>query len=444
MKRYVIVGGGIAGLSAAEALREHDPGGEITLVGAEPHPFYSRPGLAYLLAGAIPERQLAIREPGELRDLALERIFAEAVRIDLGARDVILAGGRRVRWDRLLLCTGSAAVAPDLPGADLDGVVTLDGLDDARAILARARRTREAVVVGGGPTAIELAEGLRARGLRVHYLLRGGRYWSAILDPVESHIIEDGLRAAGIAVHPHARVERAVGADGRLTAVEVAGLGRLPCDLLAVAVGVRPRVELARAAGLAVERGVVVDGELRTSAPDVFAAGDVAEARDPETGAGRLDVLWSSAREQGRVAGMAMAGAAPEWRRRPSLNVTRLGGVTIAIAGSVGPGAGAGDEDDLITIARGDSEWWRAVAGAETLHAGRERATRVRAVLGARAVVGAVVLGDAAASRALVRLVRDRVDLGALRPALERRGADAVQRLIELGDRAGGADARGA
>lgn len=426
MRRYAIVGGGIAGLSAAEAIRGADPGAEITLIGAEAHPFYSRPGLAYLLAGEIPESQLAVRGRAELRALALDRIVDEVTAIDLEARTVRLARHDAVRWDRLLLATGSAAIAPDLPGAALDGVVQLDSLDDARRILRHARPGRTAVVVGGGPTAVELVEGLLARGLRVHYLLRGGRYYAEVLDVVESRLVEEALEHEGARLHRHTRLARIRGQGGNVAAVETTTGEVLPCELVAVAIGVRPRVELARAAGLRVDRGVVVDPLLRTSASDVFAAGDVAQAAEVD----RVEALWSSAVVEGVAAGRAMAGATAPFVRRPSLNVTRLGGHTITIVGAV-RARELDAEGDLLTVSRGDSEGWRAAPGAWTFQR-RDGATRVRALVGERHVVGAVVIGDALASRALARLVRERVDLTAIRAELAARPDQAVERLLRF------------
>lgn len=432
MTRHVIVGGGIAGLSAAEALRAADPRADITLVGAEPDGFYSRPGLAYLLAGEIPERQLTIRTAAELRELMLDRVVDEVTAVDPAAHTVTLARHGALPYDRLLLATGSAAVPPDFPGGDLDGVVQLDDLASARHLLGRARRARTAVVVGGGPTAVELAEGLAARGLQVHYLLRGARYWASVLDPAESRLIEEALEEHGIVLRRHTRVAQVIARGGRVAGVATSTGDAIPCELVAVAVGVRPRLGLARAAGLALDRGVRVNDQLETSARDVFAAGDLAQVRDPETGVARLDALWSSALAMGHAAGRAMAGDTTPYRATPSLNVTRLGQLTTTIIGNVHE-AGAGDgDDDLIAVTRGDSERWRAVPEARAFHE-RGKRSRVRVLVGARHAVGAVVVGDAVVSRALCRLVRDRVDLSAVRAALLAEPDRAVARLVALG-----------
>ena len=431
MTRHVVIGTGIAGLSAVETLRRRDPSAEIVMIGAEPHRAYSRPGLAYLLAGTIPEKLLFLRGDDDLDgiDLRVDRV----THVDPAAHAVTLASGGALGYDRLLLATGATAIPPDFAGGELDGVVQLDGLDDARAIVARAKKARAAVVVGGGPTAIELAEGLRARGLDVHYLLRGPRYWASVLDPAESQAVEDAIEREGIHLHPRTRVARAVGDRGRVVAVETDAGDTIACDMIAVAIGVRPRLELARAAGLAIDRGVLCDEYLRTSAPDVFAAGDVAQIRDPETGGAHLDVLWSSALTSGRAAARSMAGTWKPYRRPPPLNVTRLGGVIVTVIGEVGPPPGADPDDDLLTIARGDSEAWRARPPAWTVEHHRD-ACRIRVVVGADRVIGAIIMGDPGASRALTRLVQHGIDIRAIRPAMERDPAVAIDALIELGE----------
>ena len=171
-----------------------------------------------------------------------------------------------------------------VPGVELDGVVKLDDLDDARDIIRRSAAAKNAVVVGGGITALEIVEGLRAHGVHVDYFMRQDRYWRNVLSERESQSVEEELRTGGVRIRRFTELARIVGREGRVVAVETGEGTRIPCDLVAVAIGVRPRIELARAAGLACERGVLVDEYLRTSEEDIFASGDVAETPNPVTG----------------------------------------------------------------------------------------------------------------------------------------------------------------
>jgi NAD(P)H-nitrite reductase large subunit len=420
----VIVGSGIAGLSAAEALRQRVPDAAISMISEEPHNFYSRPGLAYLLRGDIPEKQLFVRGRDELRALNVQRINARVEQLLPGEQTLVLAGGKRVPYDRLLLALGATAVPPTFPGGDLAGVVKLDSLDDARHILKLAGRGKTAVVVGGGITALELVEGLLARRVRVHYFMRSDRYWSDVLDETESRLVLDRLRDEGVTVHPGTQVKEALGVRGKLTAVETQAGENIPCRLLAVAIGVRPRADLARAAGLRVDKGIVVNGFLQTSRSEVYAAGDVAEVHDPHTGRTTLDVLWSTALDQGRVAGANMAGANLAYVKGIPFNVTQLAGLQVTIIGAVGKGKDA----DLVTIARGDSEAWREAPPAWVV-AEIDDVNRVRLLVGERRIVGALVMGDQTWSRPLQRLIVAEADIGSVRPALMGAGAAALARL---------------
>lgn len=421
---YVIVGSGIAGLAAAEAIRAQDPPARISMVSEEADPCYSRPGLAYLLRGDFSERQLAIRSKADMDALQLDRLHARVEALDLACHALTLSDGRELHYDRLLLATGALAVTPSFPGGALDGVVKLDSLADTRRILARVRRGRPAVVIGGGITALELAEGLRARGMRVHYFLRGRGYWTDVLDEVESAVVLGRLRHEGVEVHLETQIEEAQGRDGRLCAVRTKAGQIVPCEMLAAAIGVRPRIDLARAAGLQVNRGVLVNHFLQSSDPDVFAAGDTAEVVNPASGQGVLDVLWPVALRQGGAAGANMAGAGAPYQKAFSMNVTMLTELKVTVIGAVG----GGKNEDLVAITRGESEAWRAQPQGCVLSEGHDT-DRVRLLIGERTILGALVMGAQEWSRPLQRLVAGEVDITAVRPHLLAGGPRALAAL---------------
>ncbi len=310
-----------------------------------------------------------------------------------------------------------------IPGAELRGVFKLDHLDDARAILAyisprHIRRARTAVVTGGGITALELAEGLRAQGLRVHYLLRGDRYWSNVLDETESRMVEARLAHEGVQIHFGTELAEIYGRKGQVGGVRPREGEPLACDMVAFAIGVKPRLELAAAAGLRIERGILVDEMLRTSEPDIFAAGDVAQVFDPLSGQSVLDTLWNTARDQGRAAGLNMAGAAGSnqaaaYRKNVPINITRLGGLTTTIIGMVGKGV----DPSLAGIARGDSETWRQLPVHSVVES-RRADSRLRLLISDNRLLGAVVMGDQAVSLQLQELISNAADITPVRSAL--------------------------
>ena len=414
MTRHLILGTGVAGIAAVEAIRSLDQAGEIILVGDDPFGYYSRPGLAYYLTGEIGEKQLFPLTAGDFQRLKVGYVKGHVTKIFRDEKQVQLEDKSRLGYDRLLIAVGAQAVRLSVPGADLEGVVKLDHLMDARSIFQGARRKKRAVVVGGGITALELVEGLVAQRVHVTYLLRGDRYWGNVLDEQESRIVESRLREHGVTIVYHAELSEVLGKRGRVDGVRLVDGRTIPCQFMAYAIGIQPRLELAKDAGLAVERGVLVNEYLQTDDPAVFAAGDVAQAYDPLTGRSIIDSLWGPAREQGWAAGLNMAGRSSAYLKAPPFNVTRLAGLTTTIIGAVGRG---GRNDDLVGIARGDSETFCSLPDAISAQSGFD-VNRVRLLVGEKTLVGALVIGDQTLSMPLQKIIAGRADISSIRDKL--------------------------
>lgn len=411
--RYVIIGSGVAGIAAIEAIRSLDREGEVVMIGDDPYGFYSRPGLAYYLTGELHDKALFPRTAASYRKMNFRYVKGRVQKILREAHTLEMEGGTSLSYDRLLLAVGAQAAPMKAPGADLDGVLKLDHLEDAKKILKHARRGRTAVVVGGGITALEMVEGFLARGVRVHYLLRGDRYWSNVLDEQESRIVEHRLQEDGVRLHFHSEIAEILGKKGRVSGVRLVDGKTLACDMVAYAIGVRPRLELAKQGGLEIDRGILVNEYLQTNDPAIYAAGDVAQVYDPATGQSVLDSLWGPARQQGYAAGLNMAGQRTAYRKAVSFNVTRLAGLTTTIIGMVG----SGRDDDLVGIARGDSETWRHLPEAIVAQTGFE-VNRLRLLVGERTLLGAVVMGDQKLSFPLEKIISDGVDISPIREKL--------------------------
>ena len=427
MRRYIIIGAGAAGMAAAEAIRRQGPAGNLLLVSDDPEGYYSRPGLAYYLTGELTERQLFPMSEADFRRLNVQRLNARVVRIHSHSHQVELQDGARLPYDRLLVATGATAARVQAPGVGLEGVVKLDNLRDARRILHLARKARSAVVVGGGITALEIVEGLVARKVKTHYLLRGERYWSNVLDETESKIIERRLQEEGVHIHYHTELAEIQGKKGRVAGICTKDGRRIECELVAIAIGVLARKVLAEASELQCERGILVDETLQTSAEDVFAAGDAAQVFDPFSGKSVLDSLWGPAREQGTVAGLNMAGQSKPYRKPMAFNVTRLANLTTTIIGTVG----RGDDQDLAGIARGDSETWRQLPDAIAAQANFD-VNRLRILVSTRTLIGAIVMGDQTLSLPLQHLVVRKVDISAIRELLLRPGAPVADLIVDF------------
>jgi NADPH-dependent 2,4-dienoyl-CoA reductase/sulfur reductase-like enzyme len=326
MMQYVILGAGVAGMSAAEAIRSIDNPSSITLIGDDLHGFYSRPGLAYYLSGEIPKDLLFNYTPQAYKALNAKFVRGRVSKILPAEHRVEVEDGKQqYPYDRLLVATGSYALKPTVPGIDLEGVVKLDHMEDARRIISLSNKAKKAVVVGGGITALELAEGLAANRVKVRYLLRGDRYWGNVLDESESRIVENRLREDGISI----QYQPGGGGIGKRT--------RFSVRLVSGEVIVR----CSRRGGRNSQRMQKFPASRRKPSPmnrpiwSVYAAGDVARASTFFSGKYVL-TRYESGREQGRVAGLNMAGVRTPYRKSPPLNVTRLAGLTTTIIGQVG------------------------------------------------------------------------------------------------------------
>jgi NAD(P)H-nitrite reductase large subunit len=403
----------VASIAAAEAIRSQDAAASLHIIGDETHGFYSRPGLAYVLTGEMAEQNIRPFPEQYFRKLGIQIQQGRVVKILPQEHRVSLQDGRSLSYDRLLVAVGAEASKVKTPGVELQGVVKLDNLDDARHIIQTARKSRSAVVVGGGITALEIVEGLRARGLKVTYFLRGDRYWSNVLDETESRIIEHRLLEEGVDIQFHTDMEEILGKNGRVVGVRTKDGKTFKCDMVGIAIGIRPRKELAEASGIQVDRGILVNEYMQTSAEDVYAAGDIAQVYDPFSGKSVLDSLWGPARDQGRAAGMNMAGSPTPYYKFVPFNVTRLANLTTTIIGTVG----RGEDEDVMGIVRGDSETWRQLPDAIAAQADFE-VNRLRLMVGQKTIIGAIVMGDQTLSRPIHHMVAERLDITPVRQRL--------------------------
>jgi NAD(P)H-nitrite reductase large subunit len=429
-RRYLIIGSGAAGIAAAEAIRRQDPSGLLMMATADPQGYYSRPGLAYYLTGELPENMLFPKRAQDFKDLEVTIIPQAVEDINPLEHTCLLKDGRQVSYDRLLVATGAQASPLKVPGSSFEGVVKLDNLGDANQILRLARRARAAVVVGGGITALEIVEGLAARGVKTYYLLRGERYWSNVLDEGESRIVEGQLRAHGVKLLYHTEISEILNKQGasttngnspkeaRVAAVRTSEGQVIRCDMVAYAIGIRPRLRLGESAGLNIDRGILVDEHLCTNQKDIYSAGDAAQVYDPLTGKSVLDSLWGPAREQGTIAGENMAGIESAYHKPIPFNVTRLAGLTTTIIGTVG----SGRDEDLTGIARGDSETWRQLPDAIAAQSHFE-INRLRLLVGEDRLLGAIIMGDQTLSRPLQHMVTEKIDITPIREQLLAPGA---------------------
>jgi len=403
MKRYVIAGNGVAGITAAQAIVRADPAAEVHLFGAETYPYYRRPRLWEFIAGEIEQEALYFRPPEWYTERGIHlHLGVRATSLDPTAHRLTLRpgsgqaldNGSHAEYDRLLLATGSRPFVPPFEGVDKAGVFTLRTLDDALAIKAYARGVRSAAVIGGGLLGLETARALCTAGLEVTVVEFAPYLLPRQLDAEGAQVLQSLLEAQGLHILTGAATETILG-DGHATGVRLKDGRVVDGELVLISTGIRSRVELAREAGLEVNRGVVVDEQLRTSGADVYAAGDVAEFE------GRVYGIIPAATEQAQIAAANMV-ADPSTGSGQGDSATYGGTIpanTLKIVGvdltCLGEATATGDEFVILRQVDAASGVYRRL----TLRDGK--------------IVGAILLGDTQSVRPVQQLIASGRDVSA-------------------------------
>ncbi len=329
MKRYVIIGNGVAGTTAAENLRKHDQGGDITMVTNEDLPFYYRIRLNEFISGDI--------EEGDLVAKGDEWYGKRKIHLKLGTRIVSGNAGdkfvetdkeEKFAYDALLIATGSHSFVPPIAGSEKKGVFALRGIQDARDIMAWAGERNNVVLIGGGLLGLEAGNALAKLGKKVTVVEFFPRLLPRQLDVEGAKRLQGILEGMGFSFRLGAKTQEITG-KGVLDGVLLKGGERLAAEMVVISAGVRPNMELADSLGLEIDKGIKVDEHLRTNQPDVYAAGDVAEFRGMPYG------IWPAALEQGRIAGANMTGQDMRYEGTTMANSLKVVGIDLASAGNI-------------------------------------------------------------------------------------------------------------
>jgi len=386
--KYVIVGNGVACVTAAQAITQADPAAEVHIFGAEPYPYYRRPLLWEFIAGQIEQDALYFRPPAWYAERGMHlHLGVQATALDPAAHRLTLADGSTAEYDRLLLATGGRSFVPPVEGTDKEGVFTLRTLEDALAIKAYAQRASAAVVIGGGLLGLETARALRTAGLDVTVVEFFPYLLPRQLDTEGADVLQSLLEAQGLQVITSGATEAILG-EGRADGIRLKDGRVVAGELILFSTGIRSETALAQAAGLEVNRGVIVDEHLQTSAEDIFAAGDAAEFE------GRVYGIIPAAIEQARIAAanMVASGSTTYTGTIPATTLKVAGAELTSMGESVAEG------DEYTPLRRADME------------AGRYR----KFVLREGRIVGAILLNDKERLQPTTQLIEQGVDVSAL------------------------------
>ncbi len=341
MSKYVLVGASAAGIGAVEAIREIDKKGTITIISDEQCPQYSRPMISDLISGKADFGKMMCREHEFWEKNDVQALTGRtAVSLNLSEKYVMLDKGDRVDFEKLLVATGGRPFVPKIEGSDKEGVFTFTTLSDAESLALKLEKAESAVVIGAGLIGVSCTEALVKRGLEVTMVELQEKILSLILDPTASEMVENVIRKAGVTIVTGQTVKRIVGKPENDKAVGGAVLtsgDQVHCDVVIIAIGVIPRIELVTGTKVKTNRGILVDKTMRTNVKDVYASGDVAEAYDFVYGENRLLPLWPLAQLEGKVAGYNMAGKKADYPGGTVMSSLKYFGIPVISIGVANP-----------------------------------------------------------------------------------------------------------
>ena len=390
MTTYLIIGNGVAGNTAAENIRKYDSGGKVVVFSRESQPFYYVPALPDYLAGDKAADQIIIHPQSWYDQHRIDLYLDTRVsKIDAAQKIMETDRGERFPFDKLLLATGGNSFVPPIRGADSPGVFTLRTLADAGRIKAAAATAKIAVLIGGGLLGLEAGNGLRRMGLKVSVVEFFPRLLPRQMDVAGAAILQRQMEDMGFTFRLGAKTQEIVPGPDGLT-VKLESGEEIKGELVLVSAGVRPDLSLAQALGLDIDKGVKVDDTMKTSRDGIYAAGDLIEHQ------GRFYGIWPAAREQGAVAGAAMAGQAAKYEGTLPSNVLKVVGIDLVAAGDIDA------EGKLTAVVQTDSA----------------KKSYRKLVIQDNLLVGVILLGDIRGSAEILAAIKEKQDISHLRDEL--------------------------
>jgi len=395
--QHVIIGSSAAGINAVEAIRSKDKKAKIAVISDEKRPLYSRCLISYLLAGTIEEKKIWYRPDSFFKENKVEAVLGvKAEKVDADKKEILLQGKERLKFDRLLIATGASSKMEDIPGVDKKGVYPLRTIDHAAEIQSMLPRVKKVAVLGGGLIGLRAAYALKNRGKDVSVFVRSPHILSQIIDKGSADIMQRHIEGKGIKIMT-GRSAKEIAGNGSVKAVVLDDGSKYDCELIIIGKGVAPNIGIAKDAGINTNWGIVADESLRTSAKDIFAAGDVAESRDIALEENSINAIWPAACEQGRVAGFNMLGQGEVYDGSLAMNSIEFFGMPVISIGITKPKKGAYKE---IVRKDGSRNFYKKI------------------VLKGNVIVGAVFLNSVDAIGIVGALIKNRVDIAGIEDSI--------------------------
>jgi NAD(P)H-nitrite reductase large subunit len=341
--KYLIIGNSAGGIGAVEAIRKVDNEGTIAVLSDESYHTYSRPLISYFLADEIAYDKMFYRRSDFYERKKVQAILGKkAVKIDFDNKAIVLEDGSQVGFESLLLATGGEPSVPKIAGMEVYDYSTFTTLNDALKLRDKLDNgsIKSAVILGGGLIGLKAAEGLFARGVDITVVEFANRVLSPVLDEIAAGLIQKVIEQKGVKVMPNHTIAEIVGENGKVNGVLLDKGERIDCDTVIIAIGVRPRIELVKDTPIKINRGIVVDKNMRTTVPNIYACGDCAEVYDFILDNYRLTPLWPTAHVGGRIAGFNMAGVEKEYVWGTGMNSVDFFGFPVISAGFINPPEG--------------------------------------------------------------------------------------------------------
>ena len=393
--RYIIIGGSAAGISAVEAIRSIDQTSPIELFSSEGTPFYSRVLLSYYIAGVITKEELHFRPLEFFADNIVKAHLGQRVdKVLPESKSIRMEDGREYPFDRLLIASGSSPKIMEVPGKDKTGVVVMRNIDHAQEIVNRVEEMKTACVLGGGLIGLRTGYALSVRGVKVKIIVKSSHVLSQMLDQESAEMIQGTMRQHGIDIRTGRDAVEIVGKES-VEGIILDDGERINCQLVVIGKGVQPNVDFLSSTPIKINEGIVADETMMTSVPDIYVAGDVAETYDLTTGRTSVNAIWPCAFEQGRVAGLNMAGKKAKYEGSFRMNSLDFYGLPVISMG----------------ITRIDGK------GFQHFQKKTENTYR-KLVLRDGRIVGAILVGQIQKAGILATLLKKRVNVSGIVPLL--------------------------